>query len=72
MRPQNIGFGGTARGGDGTAAAAEAQSRSVTQAVLEAARSQLSPELWSRLDYHLVFLPLNQEQVMTGIATIQL
>lgn len=59
--PQTIGFGDD---GDKTSA-------HKTQSVLDLARSQLSPELWSRLDEHLVFLPLTVPQV-TRIALVQL
>jgi len=57
-RAIGFGGGGEASGGD-------------VQAVLEAARGQLAPELWGRLDEKLVFRTLSRDEVRR-IATLQL
>ncbi len=58
-KSRSIGFGG-----DDSSTAAE-------DAVLEAARAQLAPELWGRLDERLVFAALSREQVRR-VAGLQL
>ena len=55
-----IGFGGDDLGTDPR-----------EQSILEAARSEMRPELWSRLDERLVFLPLTREEVRE-VAKLQL
>lgn len=58
-RSSGIGFSGAGAGAD------------VSGAVLQAARAQLVPELWGRLDERMVFSPLERDQVR-HIAQLQL
>jgi ATP-dependent Clp protease ATP-binding subunit ClpC len=72
----NLGAGLFAKAGSGKtigfgAPSAEAVMKTSADAVLEAARSELAPELWGRLDERLVFEPLSRDQVR-NIATLQL